>query len=114
VPGHESLLGYISELGYFSVSAFGAITLSFSDIFYWSRLTKINLVWWEVNALRKMSAAYIDQAEKAKEHLCAPPWQAETLATPEVREQVIGFFKEFVANRKSRENTMIPQGNVVR
>jgi hypothetical protein len=114
VPGYESLLGYISELGYFSVSAFGAITLSFADIFYWSRLTKIDLGWWEVNALRKMSAAYVDQTEKAKDSLCAPPWQAETISTPEIRENVMNSLKEFVARRKKTENSMIPQGNVVR
>ena len=112
MPGHGQLLDYISELGYVSVSGLGPTPLSFQDIYYWSKLCGLSLSGWEVMALRKISAAYLDQTEKAKAALCPPPWQAETVATPEVRQKVEGFFKKFVQEHDQRKPALISGENV--
>lgn len=100
VPAGEHLLEYISEMGYQSSNSFGVSPISYQDIYYWSKLADLPVGWWEVKALRAMSAAYIDQSKKSTEELCPPPWQAETLATPERREKVNNFFHDFAERRR--------------
>lgn len=103
VPAGDYLLEYISEMGYQSANGFGTSALSYQDIYYWSKLSRIRLDWWEVKAIRSMSMSYIDQSKKSTEELCPPPWQAETIATPEIREKVNNFFHELAERRKPRK-----------
>ena len=97
MPGYEYLLEDIAELGFYSSGPLGSNQIQYSDIYYWSMLSCVGISYWEVLALRKMSAAYLDQAELSKEDSCMPPWQAAVEAA--TRDMIASLRDETPAGR---------------
>lgn len=89
----------------------GAQSIGWDDINNWSDLMGLELEPQEVNALRQLSAAYLDQMHKAKENNCPPPWvDPDQLDRDKIADKVSSQFKALAKRRKersgrSRQNT---------
>jgi hypothetical protein len=89
----------------------GAQSIGWDDVKHWSDLMGLELEPQEVNALRQLSAAYLDQMHKAKESNCPPPWvDRDQLDRDKIADKVSSQFKALAKRRKersggSRQNT---------
>ena len=68
------LVDYLMEAGPFTYGASGPIPLNWQDFRSWQDTTGIDLQPWEAKTLRRLSAAYLGQMQKAEEIDCPPPW----------------------------------------
>jgi hypothetical protein len=97
-----NLLDYLKELGFDEKGGgFGAVPLTFQEIHSWAALTRTILTAWEVLALRKLSAAFVDQCRLAAKPDCPAPWQGYVDPTPEIQTKVSNFFAAFLDRKRS-------------
>lgn len=73
------LVGYLFEVGPLSWAGMGEVPVSQVDIQAWQANTGIELEAWEARALRRLSAAYVDQLCKSRAPACPQPWAPEVL-----------------------------------
>lgn len=99
--GYVHLLFFLSEIGYVESNGMALAPLSFREIQSWSELTKTNVTIFEVESIRRLSLAYVDQAKKAKDKNCPPPYSPDTLMTVDKRKNVDSFFRN-LARKKTK------------
>lgn len=71
------LVGHLFEVGPLAWAGMGEVPISHGDIAAWQANTGIELQAWEARALRRLSAAYVDQLGKSREPACNAPWAPE-------------------------------------
>lgn len=70
--GH--LVDVLWQIGPSMPTGMGAAPISFGEMQAWQQQTGNELGSWEVRTLRRMSAAYVAQAEESRRRDCPPPW----------------------------------------
>lgn len=73
------LVSHLFEVGPLAWAGMGEVPVSHVDIQAWQLNVGIELQAWEARALRRMSAAYVDQLAKSREAACVAPWAPEVL-----------------------------------
>ncbi|MDM0011988.1 hypothetical protein QTH87_05985 [Variovorax sp. J22P168] len=71
------LVDVLWQIGPSMPTGMGAVPISFGEMQAWQQQTGYALGSWEVRTLRRMSAAYVAQAEEARQRDCPPPWLAK-------------------------------------
>lgn len=68
------LVGYLYEIGPTLSGGMGDIAITHTELRAWQDNVGIELQPWEVQLLRTLSAAYLDQLHKATDPNCKPPF----------------------------------------
>ena len=89
ILGANHIIQYIHQLGF---SRDGG-TISFEEIYSWAKLYEVQLRIWEVEALRRLSAAFASEVVLAKDVNHPAPFVPYIEATVEMRQKVDSFFK---------------------
>ncbi len=73
------LLGYLFEVGPVESAGMGLTALSHQSLRAWQANLGIVLPPWVLRTLRRLSADYAAETQRAREADSAAPWQAQTL-----------------------------------
>lgn len=92
------VVGYWHDLGIVECGGMGPVPLSAREIMAWQHGTGNELQFWEFNALRQMSRAYLSQAHDSEKIECPPPFGApeQTVDRELVGKQISSMFKSMI------------------
>lgn len=92
------VVGYWQDLGIVECGGMGPVPLSACEIMAWQHGTGNELQFWEFNALRQMSRAYLSQAHDSEKIECPPPFGApeQTVDRELVGKQISSMFKSMI------------------
>lgn len=82
----DYIIDYLFEIGLHN-------NFSWGEIKAWSEVTGITLEWFEIEYLKKLSAAYSDQYFKSRKKECMSPWVNENVNREEVGKKIKNAFK---------------------
>lgn len=68
------LVDFLWQVGPAMPGGVGPVPITFSELQAWQQQTGCALGSWEVRTLRRMSVAYVAQAEDSRRRDCPPPW----------------------------------------
>lgn len=66
----------LMEMGLTQAAGMAAVPLSWQEIDAWCRRTAIDLTPWEARLIRRLSAEYLAESQRAEAETCPPPWRA--------------------------------------
>ena len=96
------LIEFLYELGIYTVSGFGILPLSFSEIEAWKNTTKTNISSWEARVLKFLSSSYVSQHNASEDPNCPAPY-SEEIEMLNSSMSVVEKFKMLVAMRKGKK-----------
>ena len=99
----DYLMYYWRDMGLVTSGAMGAVPLSASEIMAWSKLSAVELMPWEFNAIRQMSQNYASYLHKGENPNEPPPYGtlAQEYDRGVVEKKLTNAFKAFMmAGRK--------------
>lgn len=70
------LVDTLLEAGPASGGGLGPQPLTWTDLNAWQRATGIELAPWEARLVRRLSAEYLDEHQRAREPTATPPWES--------------------------------------
>lgn len=88
----EYLLNYLSEVGEAKVNGEHLCVIGWEDFSTWSAMTGIQLSPGETLALRRLSAAYVDQQWRSKDASCPSPTLDEERSRASVEKKIGSLF----------------------
>ena len=68
------IVGYLFEIGPTASNGMGGTPLSFLEIQAWQDCMGVELDAWECRSLRRLSAEYLNEAQRATKPDCKAPW----------------------------------------
>lgn len=77
------LVDYLFEVGPAEPGLFGLAPISHGELAAWQWNTGRRLQPWEVLMLRRLSAQWIAESQRAEAHDCPPPWVGEVVTDEE-------------------------------
>jgi len=90
----------------------GPSPLDWPTIKSWSDLFEIELDPQELYALRRLSAAYVDQSQKSKDKSCPPPWvDPDQLDRQKIADKVSSQFDAIIKRRKDKSGRLSKPNN---
>lgn len=101
LAGH--IIDYLYEFGPAIQSGGQTGPADFGEIESWANMTGIDLLPWESLALRRLSVAFVREAEKAKDPKCPAPWQKEELDQQVIADGLLNFFKQMQRRREAEK-----------
>ena len=95
---YEYLHELFDEIGCASQGLNGAISISWSDLFAWHRISGYGCTSWDLSALKKMSQAYASTSNLSSKQDYVAPYVEEEPDEEEQAKQSISVLEKYVKN----------------